>query len=290
MHDEVRVQCSMHLRRSIDAVTKSLSAGVLDGKGKVDLVALPRRRATFEAIEAIQDQIRRGNLRPGECLPSERELSEALGVSRPTVREAVQALAAMNILDVRHGSGTFVASLNIGEVLMPLRFALELTMPAFDHLFEVRVQLEPLAAELAAKRATKEQLRGIQAALTRLNKRGHTTEERVDLDIALHSQIVAASQNDLLITLIGSLEVLARRSRQLTIAVPGVAARARKEHGEIVDAIVARQPAVAREAMSAHLTAVHQLAEAHRAHPVSKAEGRSPRGGAQGPTFKMIDR
>jgi len=66
-------------------MTKSLSAGVLDGKGRTDLVALPRRRATFDAIEAIQDQIRRGNLRPGQSLPSERELSEALGCEPPSV-------------------------------------------------------------------------------------------------------------------------------------------------------------------------------------------------------------
>jgi GntR family transcriptional regulator, transcriptional repressor for pyruvate dehydrogenase complex len=257
----------------------------------MDLVALPRRRATFDAIEAIQDQIRRGNLRPGQCLPSERDLSEALGVSRPTVREAVQALAAMNILDVRHGSGTFVSSLSIGKVLMPLRFALELTTPAFDHLFEVRVQLEPLAAELAARRATKEQLKAIQDALNGLNKRGHTSQERVERDIELHSAIVAASQNELLITLIKSLEVLARRSRQLTIAVPGVAARRRKEHDEIVNAIVARKPAAAREAMAAHLTAVHQLAEKHRAHTNSKTRRGPPQGGrAHGPAFKMIDR
>ena len=90
-NDEVLVRCSTHARRTVDAMTKSLSAGVLDGKGRTDLVALPRRRATFDAIEAIQDQIRRGNLRPGQSLPSERELSEALGVSRPTVLEAVQA-------------------------------------------------------------------------------------------------------------------------------------------------------------------------------------------------------
>jgi len=152
------------------------------------------------------------------------------------------------------------------------------------------VQLEPLAAELAAKRATKEQLKAIQASLTRLNKRGQTMEERVELDIELHSLIVAASQNELLITLIRSLEVLARRSRQLTIAVPGVAARRRKEHGEIVDAIVARKPIVARAAMAAHLTAVHQLAEAHRAHAALRAEGRLEGRSAQGPTFKTIGR
>ena len=270
---------------------KSQSAAVLESKGRTDLVALPRRRATFDAIEAIQDQIRRGNLRPGQCLPSERELSEALGVSRPTVREAVQALAAMNILDVRHGSGTFVASLNIGEVLMPLRFALELTTPAFDHLYEVRVQLEPLAAELAAKRATKEQVKSDpNTPSIASNKRGLTTEERVELDIELHSLIIAASRNDLLITLIKSLEVLARRSRQLTIAVPGVAARARKGHGELVDAIAAKKPAAAREAMAAHLTSVYQLAEEHRAHATPKAKGRSQKGAAQRPTFKTIDR
>ena len=269
-------------------MTKGLGAGVLEEKSQIDLVALPRRRATFDAIKAIQDQIRKGNLRPGQRLPTERELSGALGVSRPTVREAVQSLAAMNILDVRHGSGTFVASLNIGEVLMPLRFALELTTPAFDHLYEVRVLLEPLAAELAAKRATKEQLKAIQASLARVNKRGHTSEERVELDIELHSLIVAASQNELLITLIKSLEVLARRSRQLTIAVPGVAARARKRHSELVDAIVSRKPAAAREAMAAHLTVVHELAEEHRARAASTAEPRSRNRGGARPNFKTI--
>jgi GntR family transcriptional repressor for pyruvate dehydrogenase complex len=252
-------------------VTKTPNVGSPYGVSQTDFMALPRRSATVDAIKAIQDQIRKGNIRPGGRLPSERELSEALGVSRPTVREAVQALAAMNILDVRHGSGTFVASLDIGEVLMPLRFALELTTPAFDHLYEVRVELEPLAAQLAATRATGEQLEAIQACLARLNKPGHTNNERVELDIELHSLIVAASQNELLISLVKSLTVLARRSRELTIEVPGVAARARRRHAELVNAIVRRDPAAARAAMAAHLTIVHELAEEHRAHQRAQA-------------------
>ena len=97
---------------------------------------LARRSATIDTIMSIKAQIQSGNIGPGERLPSERELSEALGVSRPTVREAVQSLAAMNILDVRHGTGIFVSSLDIGELLTPMRFALELTTPTFDHLFE----------------------------------------------------------------------------------------------------------------------------------------------------------
>jgi GntR family transcriptional regulator, transcriptional repressor for pyruvate dehydrogenase complex len=134
----------------------------VQSSGDESLAPLPRRRATAGAIAAIQEQIRSGRLAAGERLPSERALSEALGVSRPTVREAVQSLAAMNILDVRHGAGIFVSSLGIHELLSPLRFALELGGPTVAQLFEVRLTLEPRAAELAAERASDEQVTAIE--------------------------------------------------------------------------------------------------------------------------------
>jgi GntR family transcriptional regulator, transcriptional repressor for pyruvate dehydrogenase complex len=127
----------------------------VQSNGDESLAPLPRRRATTGAIAAIQEQIRSGRLAAGERLPSEPALSEALGVSRPTVREAVQSLAAMNFLDVRHGAGIFVSSLGINELSSPMRFALELGGPTVAHLFEVRLTLEPRAAELAAERASR---------------------------------------------------------------------------------------------------------------------------------------
>jgi DNA-binding FadR family transcriptional regulator len=213
----------------------------------------PKRRATADTIAAIQEQIRNGQLTPGQRLPSERALGEAFGVSRPTVREAVQSLAAMNILDVRHGAGIFVSSLDLDELLSPMRFALELSEPTVDNLFEVRIALEPRAAELAAERATDDQVAGIEACAAGLGRRGLTRSELVELDVALHRRIVEASGNELLINLIASLNVLARRSRELTVGLPGVTRRTREDHRRIVEAIAARDPARAREAMAAHL-------------------------------------
>src|SRR5262249_46636938 len=152
----------------------------------------PKRRATADAITAIQEQIRSGRLVPGARLPSERALSESLGVSRPTVREAVQSLAAMNILHVRHGAGIFVSSLDLDELLTRMRFALELSEPTVDNLFEVRIALEPRAAELAAKRATDEQIAGIVECAGRLGRRGSSPEELLELDVELHRRIVEA--------------------------------------------------------------------------------------------------
>ena len=192
----------------------------MSANGHEPFAPLPRRRATTDAIAAIQEQIRSGRLAPGERLPSERALSEALGVSRPTVREAVQSLAAMNILDVRHGAGIFVSSLGMDELLSPMRFALELSGPTVTHLFEVRLALEPRAAELAAERATDEQLAGIEDCVARHARRGLSREELLELDTELHRRIVEAAGNVLLVNLIASLAALSQRSRELTVKVP----------------------------------------------------------------------
>ncbi|WP_328912294.1 MULTISPECIES: FadR/GntR family transcriptional regulator [unclassified Streptomyces] len=223
-----------------------------------------RRGASAEAVAGIQDLIRNGQLKAGERLPTERELAEALGLSRPTVREAVQALAAMNILDVRHGTGIFVASLDLATLLAPLWFALELTEPAFDQLYEVRIMLEPYAAQLAAARATDEDLARIQEALQPLCETGLDRESRLSADVTLHRSIIEASHNDLLIGVIASLTVLARKSRELTVELPGREARAVDEHRALVDAIVRKDPEAARQAMQHHLGDVYRGSQEHR--------------------------
>ena len=112
---------------------------------------LARRTFVADAIRTIKDMILDGRLAPGQRLPSERALSEALGISRPTVREAIRSLQAMHILESRHGAGTFVASLSVEELLAPLQFVLSLADGGLEHLFEVRLMLEPGAAALARR-------------------------------------------------------------------------------------------------------------------------------------------
>ena len=222
----------------------------------LEIQPIVRRRAAEEAIHILQEQIREGRFQPGERLPSERALAEALRVSRPTVREAVQALAAMNILEVRHGSGIYIASLEFAELMIPVEFALELTDPTVRSLFEVRLALEPLASELAARRATELHAAALEDCLRRTKRPRISRSDLIDLDIELHGLIVEASDNPLLKSVVKSLSVLSRKSRELTVRRAGAVPRAVAEHDAIVRAIVRRQPGQARQAMTDHLLGV----------------------------------
>jgi GntR family transcriptional repressor for pyruvate dehydrogenase complex len=114
---------------------------------------------TREAIDKIRQMISSGELGPGDRLPPEHELAESLGVSRGSLREAVRALSHINVLDVRRGDGTYVASLQPRELLSGLVFAVELLqLRGLAEVLEVRRLLLPPAAALAAQRVTGVQL------------------------------------------------------------------------------------------------------------------------------------
>lgn len=225
---------------------------------------LARRGFTTDTVSAIKGMILDGRLRPGDQLPSERALSEALGVSRPTVREAIRSLQAMNIVETRQGLGTFVASLSVEELLRPLQFALALSDFAMEHLFEVRLMLEPGAAALAAERATDAELEGLRECGERGGAEGLEPDELAKLDIELHDRIAAAAHNPLLERLLASISELARESRGYTARLPGVSAKTASEHDAIVAAITARDPDRARLAMTAHITRIGEAALEHR--------------------------
>ena len=225
---------------------------------------LARGGFTADVIRTIKDMILDGRLEPGERLPSERALSEALGVSRPTVREAIRSLQAMNMVESRHGSGTFVASLSVEELLRPLQFALALSDFALEHLFDVRLMLEPGAAELAARNADGSQLERLRDCARRGSGGDLSPEELVRIDVELHACIAEAAGNPLLERLLGSIAALAEESRGYTVRLPGVAGQTASEHERIVDAICARSADRARAAMTAHITRIRQAAVADR--------------------------
>jgi GntR family transcriptional repressor for pyruvate dehydrogenase complex len=233
---------------------------------------LARTGFTADAIRTIKDMILDGRLQPGDRLPSERALSEALGVSRPTVREAIRSLQAMNIVESRHGSGTFVSSLSVRELLRPLQFALALSDFALEHLFDVRLMLEPGAAAEAAERADGEQLERLRDCERRGRAPALTADELVRLDVELHECIARAAHNPLLERLLASIGALAEESRGYTVRLPGVAERTTADHEDIVDAICARDPERARTAMTIHIGRIREAALADRKHrPVSPA-------------------
>ncbi|WP_432842965.1 FadR/GntR family transcriptional regulator [Dactylosporangium sp. CA-092794] len=221
--------------------------------GPAEFPRLRRSSAAADAARQIREMIVDGRLTPGQRLPAERELSEMLGISRPTLRETIRSLVSMNILRSRHGAGTFVAELDTATLLEPLGFVLALNPRTVEELFEARLLLEPALAALAAERADAERVAAMRAALS--------GPDRVAADEALHRLVAEAAGNALLATMLQTLSGLGRASRALTSSRPGVLRRTAAEHAAIVDAIERRDAPAAREAMAAHLRRIAAVAK-----------------------------
>jgi len=241
---------------------------------------LARTSASSDATRVIKDLIISGRLRPGDRLPAERELSEMLGISRPTVRESIHALVAMNILETRHGNGTYVRSLLTGELLQPLQFVLSMAKGALRELFEARLVLEPAIAAFAAERATDDQIAQMRQCIGLSHDTIHMPDEFAEHDVELHRLISEASGNQFLASQLASLHALGVESRAVTVRLPNVAESALKGHGLIVDAIAAHKPAAARRAMEVHLervaAAAAAAAEAASAQKTTRPRTTSP--------------
>ena len=117
------------------------------------------KRISDQAFEQIRDLLFRGQLKTGEQIMPERELAQALGVSRPTVREAIKKLVTMGFLEHRQGQGTFVRSIDSQRENNPLAAMIEGPEASLEELLEVRMGLEGQAVILAAQRATPEDIR-----------------------------------------------------------------------------------------------------------------------------------
>lgn len=220
----------------------------------------------------IQD----GRCRPGERLPNERDLAQHLGVSRPSLREAIRALAAMNILDVRHGDGTYVTSLDPELLAEPLQLILAIDVSAIFALFEVRRLIEPAAAALAAERATPQE----RDLLRRELERGMACQSQpvalIEHDTALHRLVHQAAHNPLLVSVSASLSGLARRARLRTVQLPENARLTMEEHRAYVEAICGGRPTAAAAAMLQHLQRIERQLRAHPEGRTRAGRGRVP--------------
>src|SRR5215471_18383935 len=148
-----------------------------------DAISAGRRRGAGvadDAIERIREFVASGEWGPGTRLPREADLAKQLGVSRNSLREAVRALSLARVLEVRQGDGTYVSSLEAGELLEPTLSATHLLRGrTVLELFEVRRMLEPEAAALAAQRADAEVSSALRVELERMVAAGDRPDELV---------------------------------------------------------------------------------------------------------------
>ena len=230
------------------------------------LAAAPRvKRSADDAAESLPAQIESriaqlielGTVSPGARLPSERELARIFGVSRLAVREAANRLEARGLVVVRRGAGSFVAVRTAADS-EPAGERLPATAN-LDELADVRMLLEPAAADWAARRVGRTWLAILLRIAERFEEAAASAEPRFDLlvasDIELHLEIAHAADNALLAQLIDQLQTLHRRQLEWSLRRPGRLEATAVEHRRLVDAIAAGDPAAAREAMVAHLTA-----------------------------------
>jgi GntR family transcriptional repressor for pyruvate dehydrogenase complex len=222
--------------------------------------------------------IERGEARPGDRLPSERELAQQLGVSRPSVRSGLKSLAAMGVVRIRQGAGTFIAGGPPALGSEPLRFLAALHGFTRAQMFEARLVLEVEVAGLAAERAVPEQIIAISDETTGMFASLESPDRFLDHDIRFHQAVAAASANPILASVVEMIAHIFYELRHVPIGAAGDLKVAAEEHRAIYQAIRARDPERARHAMREHLRrAARAQAQEAAARVAHAATGRPAR-------------
>lgn len=217
------------------------------------LSVLQKNTVGAQAVESIKTLIVSGVLKPGEALPAERDLAAMLGISRPTLREAIGALSAMNVLDSRHGDGTFVTSLEPSLLLEPINFLLRIDETAILHLFEVRRVLEVGAARLAAPRITEAEVNELAKLVESARLSLGQPMRYLQYDYDIHTLIIKSTCNPLYISIYESISQLSIKSRKRTASISTTREQAHEDHIAIVDALRSHDGEKAACVMQAHL-------------------------------------
>jgi GntR family transcriptional regulator, transcriptional repressor for pyruvate dehydrogenase complex len=240
-------QAGRALRRR-DGVTPSFSA-------------LEKTSIGLQAADAIKALIVSGELRPGDTLPPERELATMLGISRPSLREAIRVLSALNVVEPRHGGGTYVTSLDPRQLAQPINFLLQVDRMAFRHLLEVRQVLEVGAARLAAPRISDDQLAALRELTDQAERVVGRPAQFLRFDFEIHTAIIEATGNPIYISLYQSIADLSLESRKRTARSPATRRDAHLGHLAIIAALTSRDGDAAAAAMHDHLDAIQRALE-----------------------------
>ncbi len=211
--------------------------------------------STGLVVAYVRGLIDRRGLRPGDRLPGERDLAAQVGVSRPTVRAGLRALAAMGVVQSRHGSGTYIpeGSPQLGREA--LRFLAALHGLTREEMYEARRILEIGAAGLAAERATADEMATLAEEVASLFASLDDPVRFLDHDMAFHRAVAAASGNPIVASLVEMVAGLYRDRRRVTAgqASDRDLRDAADMHRRIYQAIRAHDPVAARAAMHDHL-------------------------------------
>ena len=233
------------------------------------LTPVSKGRLSEAAADSILQFIRARELSPGDRLPTERELTEALGISRASVREALRFLEIGGVIEVKPGSGIYFIGW-ADDLAIPLAVWLPRNEETVREGYEVRETIEPRAAAFAAQRASPEAIADMEAALDSFRQcfSENNLAGMILADIDFHMRVTQGTKNKTLMLIMKSVTTNLIQPWKASLRVPRRPEKTILEHRSIIDAIKAHKPEEARNAMADHLArAVEEIEESQRESP-----------------------
>lgn len=233
------------------------------GIGKIDfdsrIQPIAKKRIHDQISAQINQMIAEGFLKPGDQLPSERELAERFKVSRNSVRDALRTLEAKGLLEIRQGGGTYVREARLSELYQSMLEALVDQKERTRAILQVRYIIEPGVAFFAAKNATTELLQKLEELIARHEAKAIAGDPGVEEDSQFHNTIAQMTGNQYLIWLLRLINEHFEGTRDAVLKYQGSSSR--KGHRNVLQALKNRDPEEARKAMEAHLKDVMEAYE-----------------------------
>ena len=214
------------------------------------------QRGYDRVLGFVREQLLAGTLRAGDRLLPERELAAKLGVSRPVIREVLRALAAMGVIDIRHGHGSVVRKPDFSEMGDLFTLMLAQSAEAVEDVMEARIAIERQAIRLACQRATAADVERLDGAMRRIIETIDDAAAGGEADFEFHTRIVEAAHSPTLSSVYAAISTLLRRShmqrRQRITDVDGIDGYLIDHHRKILAAVVERDGAAADRLLTEH--------------------------------------
>ena len=222
---------------------------------------IQRTRIPDEIANRIRRLIVDGTFEPGRPLPSERTLARRMKVSRSSVRDAIRRLEVVGLLERRHGQGTFLCELSVDNLVTPMASVLTFNRARQSDLMDVRRVFEPAVAAMAATRATRDELEGIDHILGAQRRKVRSGEPTIGEDTAFHAALARATHNSVIVGIMETLNDLLVESRERALQWRGHPLQSLRGHTAVVEALRGRDVNQASAAMRDHIDQIAALLE-----------------------------
>jgi GntR family transcriptional regulator, transcriptional repressor for pyruvate dehydrogenase complex len=225
-----------------------------------------RESSVSEVAKRLLDHLTSGDIRPGTRLPAERQLAEALGVARSSVRGALSALDVLGIIEIRPGSGSYVREGTSEFLPRAINWGLMLGQRRTRDLVEVRTHMEAVSARLAAQRTSDADVVLLEEHLQHMRDAGGDAKAFIEADIAFHLETARIAGNTVLSDILHSIRALLQVWMERVSDIEGTVSGTLCEHDAILKAIRDRDPEGADRAMAEHMRMANERLSAAMEH------------------------